>query len=248
MTLVSPLGVKKGKYFQVYAPNQNENIYTNDWTGPFYGFRNVVQTFKLTDKPLRLKPIDIYYHFYSGTKKASLAALMYAYDWALSQQVFNIYVSDYFKIVLDFNRTTIAQTSQGWQINNKGNIRELRSPRKLGYPDLKNSKNIIGYDFHGKDLYVHLGPNTQSYLQYQAKPPTQPYLVNANGFVEKFSRNNQGFKLQLKSYMKLNLTLANMSDCKLTEDDKTITGKRQPSGNLSYNLKTKGSHAFTVTC
>ena len=26
----------KGDFFQVYAPMQNENVYTNSWTGPFY--------------------------------------------------------------------------------------------------------------------------------------------------------------------------------------------------------------------
>ena len=37
------LGIKEG-YLQVYAPITNENIYTNLWTGPFYGFERAIET------------------------------------------------------------------------------------------------------------------------------------------------------------------------------------------------------------
>jgi hypothetical protein len=35
LTLVGPIGMMKGEWFQPYAPMQNENVYTNNWTGPF---------------------------------------------------------------------------------------------------------------------------------------------------------------------------------------------------------------------
>ena len=60
---ISPMGINLGRYFQVYAPVQNENLYTNLWHGPYYGYINVISTFKLTDKPRRIKPNSIYYHF-----------------------------------------------------------------------------------------------------------------------------------------------------------------------------------------
>ena len=85
MKNIGPSGVNYGPYFQVYAPVQNENIYTNLWTGPFWGFLNVIQTFELTENPRRLKPISIY-HFYSGQKLASLNALKRVYEWAISRE------------------------------------------------------------------------------------------------------------------------------------------------------------------
>ncbi|MBI5855777.1 MAG: bifunctional glycoside hydrolase 114/ polysaccharide deacetylase family protein [Nitrospirae bacterium] len=112
LTAVAPLGLKKGEFFQVFAPNQNENEYTNLWTGPFYGFERVIETFELTEKPRRLKPINIYYHFYSGTKKASLRALQKVYDWALAQLVSPVSVSDYAKKVVDFQHLVIARDEQ----------------------------------------------------------------------------------------------------------------------------------------
>ena len=67
---------------QIYAPAQNENVYTNLWRGPYYGFRRVIDYFRFTDSPRRLKPIGIYYHFYSGTKTAAIKALHDVYAWA----------------------------------------------------------------------------------------------------------------------------------------------------------------------
>lgn len=61
LTTVYPLGIEKGGLFQTYAPVTNENVYTNLWHGPFHGFERVIETFEMTDKPRRLKPINIYY-------------------------------------------------------------------------------------------------------------------------------------------------------------------------------------------
>src|SRR5204862_449411 len=86
-------------------PNlENENVYTNLWTGPFYGYERAIETFELTERPYRLKPINIYYHAYSASKRASLSALDKVYQWALSQPVMNLYASEYVQKVLDFNR------------------------------------------------------------------------------------------------------------------------------------------------
>lgn len=43
------MGIDKDGYFQVYSAMQNENIYTDEWKGPFYGYQNVIQTFELTE-------------------------------------------------------------------------------------------------------------------------------------------------------------------------------------------------------
>ncbi|MDK9692626.1 MAG: hypothetical protein OEL19_00095 [Sulfurimonas sp.] len=56
LTNVSPLGLERGEYYQIYTGAQNENVYTNDWLGPFWGFKKVVQTFELTNSPRRYKP------------------------------------------------------------------------------------------------------------------------------------------------------------------------------------------------
>ncbi len=113
LTLVGPLGIMKGDYFQVYAPNQNENVYTNNWTGPFYGFERVIETFELTESPRRLKPVNIYYHTYIASKPASIASLHKVYAWAQSQALHPIAASAYAQRVLDWRRASVARVVSG---------------------------------------------------------------------------------------------------------------------------------------
>ena len=107
LALVAPLGVTKNGHFQVYAPNQNENVYTNNWLGPFYGYERVIETFELTNVPYRLKPIDIYFHTYSASKPASLKALDKVFRWATEQETNPVHASDYIRKVLDFNQLVV---------------------------------------------------------------------------------------------------------------------------------------------
>jgi hypothetical protein len=99
--------------YQVYAPIQNEMVFTNEWRGPYYGFREVISSFQLTELPRRLKPINIYFHFYSGSKIGSLKALRQVFDWALSQDVVSVYASEYIRKVADFQDLTLARRP-GW--------------------------------------------------------------------------------------------------------------------------------------
>ena len=55
LTAVYPQARPTADGMQVYAPIMNENVYTNDWTGPFDGFRHVIETFEMTERPRRLK-------------------------------------------------------------------------------------------------------------------------------------------------------------------------------------------------
>ena len=127
LTELSPMGRPIGPYYQVYAPVQNENVYTNLWRGPYYGFRDVISTFQLTDKPRRLKPINIYYHFYSGSKVGSLKVLQQAYQWALDQGATPLYASEYIRKVQDFQHLTLARRQDGcYQVRGDGELTTLR--------------------------------------------------------------------------------------------------------------------------
>ncbi len=113
MTRVPPLGYKINDHVQVYAPIASEHFYTNNWQGPFYGFNRVIETMRLTDSPRRLKPMHIHYHFYSGSKIASVNALKSVYDWSLTQEHRAIWVSEYGKKVNEFHNATLSRRT-GW--------------------------------------------------------------------------------------------------------------------------------------
>jgi len=167
LTLVGPLGLMKGDYYQVYAPMQNENVYTNGWTGPFYGFERVLETFEMTDKPLRLKPVNIYYHTYIASKRASIASLHKVYGWAEEQlrlqKLHPVYASEYAERVLDWRRATVARTDTGLELRGGKQLRQWRIDATAGLPVVSAETGIAGQALHGQTRYLHATKSVASY-------------------------------------------------------------------------------------
>lgn len=244
LTAVAPLGIRRGRWFQVYAPNQNENIYTNLWSVNFYGYRRVIETFRLTDAPRRLKPVNIYYHFYSASKEASLNALRKVYDWAAAQRLFSIYTSEYIEKVLDFNRTVIARDGSGWLVRNSGSLRELRMPAAAGYPELGPDSNLAGYSDLGDSRYLHMAPGGEARVRLTRTPSAAVRLESAGGRLDSFVRNGQETRLTLRSYTPFTVHLSGTRGCRA--DEGTVV-KSSDNDEITIALS-EGSHALAVTC
>ncbi len=205
---IAPFGLQRGPFWQIYVGEQNENIYTNDWLGPYWGYRKVLETFAITDKPKRLKPIDIYYHFYSASKRPSLDALKRAYDYAVRQHPIPLFTSDYIAIVHDFYRTAILRSGAGWLIRNRGDLRTLRLPESLGYPDMLRSRGIVGYRQEKGFCYIHLDGRKKVLLKTRPRPGNYPHLIESNGRVTAFERDAGSYRLKLKAHQPLVARLA----------------------------------------
>jgi uncharacterized protein (TIGR01370 family) len=249
LTAVAPLGLQKGAFFQVFAPNQNENEYTNLWRGPFYGYERVIETFEMTEHPRRLKPINIYYHFYSGTKKASLRALQKVYDWALAQPVLPVSVSDYAKKVLDFQRLVIARDEQGWRIRGATHLRELRSDPAWGYPDLAQSHGVVGYADHEADRYIHLSGEAEVRVTFTGRPPATPYLREADAPVRHWRQVGGRLELGFEESRPVRYALVHAERCRVTRgagqradsvNPSTPSGRRRTGGH--------GTGTVTISC
>lgn len=246
VTSVAPLGVERGGWFQVYAPNQNENVYTNEWTGPFYGYRRVIETFELTDTPRRLKPINIYYHTYSVTKEAGRRALEEVYEWALAQKPHVIFTSDYVNKVLDFNHTVVARSGSGWLIRNRGELRQLRLPLSAGYPDLLASRNVLGFNEHNDQRYIHLGPGGEAFLQMSSTPPTIPWLASLPARIERFKRSKSGMELTLTAHLDGTVRFGNAVGCSLFSRGKPLPVARE--GALLAAPLFAGTYDLALVC
>jgi hypothetical protein len=203
-----------GDRLQFYAPAQNENVYTNLWHGPFYGFRRVIDYFRYTDLPRRLKPIGIYYHFYSGTKAASVSALHDVYAWALAQETFPLWVSELVERVKGFERALVARRLDGtWLLRDFGALRTVRLPAALGWPDLARSPDVAGVRELPQGRYVALVPTKQPVraLATTDAPPDSgeaaPYLESANAAVVSERRAGPELWLALRGHMPVELTV-----------------------------------------
>ncbi len=248
LTAVAPLGVPKGDYFQVFAPNQNENVYTNDWHGPFYGYRRVIETFQMTDAPRRLKPINIYFHTYAASKLASLEALDEVYRWAIAQHPTPVYTSEYVRKVLDFRHLVVARGENGrWRVRGLNHLHELRMPQSLGLPDIAASTGIAGFSRHDADLYVHAGAASVD-LQLSSKPLPRPYLVSSNGQLIDFSQDHDTTRFTLRAYAPLELELANAGRCTVQAGSHRFPPRQSRGATTTYTISDHVAEPIEALC
>jgi len=222
-TAVAPLGVDKGDgLFQVFAPDQNENIYTNLWHGPYYGFSRAIETFELTEKPYRFKPIGIYYHMYSGTKLASVTALRQVYDWAVAQPVMPVYASDYIRKVLDFRTLAVARDGDAWVVRGNGDLRTVRWAGP-GVPRLADARDVAGYAAGPGGTYIHLASGSARFA-LENTTPTQPYVREASGRLSNWRRSADGRSLSVDvaGYTRPFIRFANATRCRATVDGRDV--------------------------
>lgn len=249
-TAIAPLGIHKAdNTFQVFATNQNENVYTNLWHGPYYGFERVIETYELTEKPYRFKAVNIYYHSYSGTKVASLKALRKVYDYVVSQPLLPMHSTDYVLKVLDWQGMAVARdlgdgapaaggavgadgisdapASGPWVVRGDGNLRNLRWTG-AGVPDVATARGVTGSSpAPGGGVYVHLDGGDARFSVVPAASRAVPELPEANGLVRDWRRDGNTTRFAFSGYYKPFFRLANAGQCSVTVDGKPVAGVRE---------------------
>lgn len=246
-TAIAPIGIHKGPYFQVYAPNQNENMYTDLWTKRFYGYERVIETFQLTDRPYRFKPINIYYHMYSATKPASLNALRKVYDYALRQDVVAVFASEYIRKAREFSRVAVGRTENGYRVAGTDAIRELRIPKTAGYP-VSAGGGVIGFSDHEQARYLHLAPGRMHDVVLQKEPGRGVYLESVNAAVPRWTPVGRGVDFSLLSHQAgITMRLGNMQGCTVRVNGIARSPRMVGSGIAQFEIKGKEDVLQTVS-
>ncbi|MBU1990308.1 endo alpha-1,4 polygalactosaminidase [bacterium] len=217
LTYIAPIGIERGAYYQIYTGAQNENIYTNNWLGPFWGFKKVVQTFKLTNTPRRLKPIDIYYHIYSGSKRASLNALKYVFDWAIKEDVLPIFTSEYIHKAMDFYTVSIANEENRWLVSGMKSLRTLRAEDADTAVDIYNSAGVLGIKHIQERAYIHLDNSAEHLIALSAGEDVldRAYLIDANAEVVKNGYSGASQNISFRGHVDLKLRFHVPKNCKI---------------------------------
>jgi len=215
---IAPFGLQREDYWQVYTAEQNENVYTHDWLGPFWGYRGAIETFKMTEEPYRLKAIDIYYHFYSGSKLASFKALDEVYSWAIKQKTSKLYASQYIKKGLGFYRTAIAKLKGGYEIRNSGFLRTVRFDKRVDI-DIEKSIGVAGFNYHKDSTYVTLDSKKRNFIKI-GKNLSVPHLIDSNGWVDVIEHKKRIYNFRLKSNVALEAKFYLPKTCKILSSKK----------------------------
>ena len=251
VALVTPNARDVDGRLQIYAPIMNENIYTNEWTGPFDGFRRVIETLDMTDQPRRLKPANIYYHFYAGTKMAALRSLTEVYDWSVQQDIYPIHASEYIVKVPHFRTAGVARHLDGrWKVSGLGPIRSLRMLKPNNWPKLEIDGGIIGATQLHDGVYLHTSGADKFSFDLQSTRPQKPYLISANARVNRWQLNkNNIVTMNISGHVPVQMELSgNTRYCEVTSNDIVIDGALTDKGNTRYTFPTRETGDAVIDC
>ncbi len=209
ISVVWPMGIPKGDYFQVYAPCSNEENYTHNWRSAFFGFERVIESYQMTDTPRRLKPVDLYYHPYIVTKAAGAKSLHTVYRWALAQPMHTIYGHQYFESVLAWRRATVARRLDGgWRLRSDEALRQWAQPRTAAAPNLSVSRAVAGWNDHAEQRYLHAATGEAVVIPARSTPAPLPRLIDANADIVRWEVQPDGrISAQLGGWMPVRATL-----------------------------------------
>ncbi len=249
---VAPRVMPWGDELQIYAANQNEFMYANGWNGPFFGgFADVIDTFERTETPRRLKPVNVYYHFYSATSLSSLRALEKIHHWCMEQPLHPVTAQTYARIVRDAHQSRIFEIGpRHWELRTGGHVRTFRLPSSLGQPDLEASEGILGWVPHADSILISTDGRPAVRLKMQnpvaaaanSKPEPHLRLLSATAQLEfdELSAWKTTFKVDEKAMKTATVVFSGLpeaSRCDLTIDNTPSTVSADTQGRLSLSLR-----------
>src|SRR3954447_12668254 len=153
---VPAIGFQVGAHRQIYASAGSENIYTDTWSHQFFGFRHLDRTVARTETPYRIKPFNIYYHMYSGSKAAGLNAILANLALARASRIAPVSASDFAGIAQGFYAARLYDLGdRRWRIENRGNLQTIRFDKAaFSAVDVKRSRGVLAQNHHQGSLYV----------------------------------------------------------------------------------------------
>ncbi len=199
--------------WHVLSSAANENLFTGLWTGPFDGFKALPDTIAFSGSPRRLAAANLYYHFYSGERPGSLAALLANYRWAASQPFVPVPASRYGRAVEGArNAKRLLVGDATWRLWDYGACRTVRFDARDRVVDLQESKNVAGSHREGDALWVTLGPGEATvHLAPAGKQPAVPNLIEANADLVGFERvTGTGLRLDFRAWVPLRATVGGL--------------------------------------
>ena len=188
-TFVFPYFRRVGPFLQYFNSDVNDYILTNDWRGPYFGFLNVIETFRKTDRPRRVDPVDVYFHFYAGQRESALNALRQVLDWARRKPLAPMFASGFVRVEDGYIRARIetGRDREGtlYRISGYGADTTVRFDHAATlWPDPVRSTGVIGWRHRLGALYLYLAPGGKTaVIGLSRRRPSGVRLFRATGYV-----------------------------------------------------------------
>ena len=194
-----PIGRNLGGARQIYAPALNENIYTEEWTQRFYGYRDVIETFENTGSPLRVKPVNVYVHFYSAERYAALRALQQVYEWAISKPLIPIFTTRWVETANAFFEMKISRMGKNrFRLEGAPQMRTVRFDGEPRDPDIKRSTGVLGFKRELGSLYVSLDESASREIVFSKNARPAVWLEEANFEITRWREAGSGVHFEMQ--------------------------------------------------
>jgi hypothetical protein len=193
---VAPLyRVVKDERYQVHTAAAGDFYYTGAWTRDYDGMKRLIEYFKYTEQPRRLRAMNLYYHFYLAEREPGLAGLRTVLDFVRKQDPAPMFASDYVKVVKDFVVTKMGRDAQGnLVVANGGSMRTIRFDSPVTV-DVGRSRGVLGSLRVGNSTYVHLD-ESPVHTVVMGSGSSGPFLERASHQVNSWrAGNNVSFTL-----------------------------------------------------
>jgi hypothetical protein len=207
---VSALARRVGNQWQVYSSGANENIYTHEWSEHYAAWRGVIDTFRNTESPIRIKPINTYYHFYTYERSDAFNALKIVLDWVRKQKIAPITTSRFASMVDGFLSARFIRLGKDrWRIEDRDGIETIRFDKAtLKAVDFARSTGVIGQRWHQGSLYVALDDNVKAPViaireiddAARRKQADRPYLIDARWSVRGLAWTDKAFRFRARGF------------------------------------------------
>jgi tetratricopeptide (TPR) repeat protein len=193
---LAPLHRVVGNQIQSLTSGANDYVYTDRWTRPRFTFANLIETFRRTETPRRLSPVNLYYHFYLLAEPGGRVVLDKIYDWIETQDLHFAHASDFVAAGAGFRVATIERLAEdSWKVSHAGECRTVRFDRETRQVDMARSSGVVGHRRADGTLWVHLAATDEVTIVLARDPTPRPHVMSASVDVREFKRTGATLEL-----------------------------------------------------
>lgn len=207
---ILPVSRQVDQETQYHVNAAGDFYYTGSWTRDYDGMKNLVWYFENTEKPRRLRCMNVYYHFYLAEREPGLDGLKIAYDYVKEQAPASMFASDYVHLLQDFLGAEVGRKDDGSiYVRNRGELRTVRFDQPGVEVNVAASQGVLGSTSVNGSLYVHLDDSQEHTIAFgpsTGRVPEVGYFTHyindwkASPEVIRFATSGQGpARLQLRN-------------------------------------------------
>ncbi len=208
LSTLPPYGFVSGSEVQIYSANGNENTLRTQDEERFTGLRYLPAVSKLTETPLRLMPLSVYFHASDAGNPLAAQAVRENIDFFRAQPIIRLFPSEYTNLAHGFFESTIMKDAANAWIVQGNAVRTVRfdhaSRRSV---DFAQSEGVWGQRYFQGSLYVALMQQPEHRVVLKDKVGLElypeaafPYLIESSWDIKALKKVKDVLTISARGY------------------------------------------------